>query len=117
HTHNPFLPRRLDVDPVHISSACTGGSPGWHDPIQPSEILLRQCNIDGLEVFLKMPTGLTTWNRDDIVTLGQRFKLGQQFQVVLEVSRLKARVATAAVTVGKVLAIADRTSEEASSEG
>src|SRR5262245_44497785 len=66
------LPICLDVASVHISGACPGGGPGWHDTLQPGEILLRQCNVDSLEVFLEMPAGLAAWNREDVVTLGQQ---------------------------------------------
>jgi hypothetical protein len=47
--------------------------------------------------------------------LGQRFELGEQLQIVLEVARLKARVGAAAVAVGKALLVVDRAGEEASS--
>ena len=49
--------------------------------------------------------------------LGQRFELGEQLQIVLEVARLKARMGAAAVAVGKVLQVVDRACEEASSQG
>jgi len=102
---------------VHVTGAGTRRRPGWHDRIDPGEIVPSELDVYRLEVFLQVLPGPDSWDGDNVRSLGHQpgqrqlgrcnrlllshlLDLGQKLEVVLEVARLKARVVAAVIAIG-----------------